>query len=351
LPELTFAVPGGLDLPTGGATYDRMVTAAVRAAGWRVDVLTWPASFPFPDESDRQSVAADLAALPDGALVMIDGLALGTLPELARAQSGRLRLVALVHHPLALETGLRPETAARFAAEEREALRWVQAVIVTSNATAATLRTEFGVPGDRITVAVPGIERRAALAGPRLAGPLRILSLGQVSPRKAYHVLVEALASVADLDFSATIAGDVDSNPETASALVDQIRRARLSDRVRLVGAVSEAESARLHADADLFAFPSLYEGYGMALAEAMAWGLPIVATTGGAIPEVVPPRAGLLVPPGDAPAFAAALRRLLSEADLRASLAGAARAAAARLGGWEATAAGIAAALERSSG
>lgn len=348
--ELIVTVPGGLDLPTGGATYDRMAVAALRKAGWRVEVLTWPASFPFPDPADRQSVAASLAALPDGALVAIDGLALGTLPALARLHSERLRLVALVHHPLALETGLPAETAARFAAEEREALRWVRAIIVTSEATAATLKTDFGVPADCITVAVPGIERRSTPARPcpRSPGPSRILSLGQVAPRKAYRILVQALAMMADLDFFATIAGDTESSPETARALAEQIERAGLSDRVKLVGRVSEEESARLHAEADLFASPSLYEGYGMAVAEAMAWGLPIVATTGGAIPEVVPPGAGLLVPPGDAPAFAAALQRLLSDVTFRAPLADGARAAAARLGGWDATAASIAAALVR---
>lgn len=346
--DLILAVPGGLDIPTGGATYDRKAIAELRAAGWRVEVLRWPSSFPFPTKSDRQSVATSLAALPNGALVVIDGLALGTLPALAQAQSERLRLVALVHHPLALETGLPAETAQRFAAEEREALRWVRAVIVTSRATAATLTTDFAVPADRITVAVPGIECPTASAKPRLPGPPRILSLGQVSRRKAYHVLVGALAMLTEFDFSATIAGDLERDPETTKALTEQIARAGLSERVTLPGAVSAAELARLHAQADVFAFPSLYEGYGMALAEAMAWGLPIVATTGGAIPEVVPPDAGLLVPPGDVASFAAALRTLLSDATVRASLANGARAAAARFGGWDDTAASIAATLER---
>ncbi|MDB5725754.1 MAG: glycosyl transferase [Novosphingobium sp.] len=344
--ELTFAVPGGLDLPTGGATYDRKTIAALRTAGWRVDVLNWPRSFPSPSDADRQFVAASLAALPDGTLVVIDGLALGTLPGLAQAQYERLRLVALVHHPLAVETGLPLATAARFAAEEREALRWVRAVIVTSRATAATLTADFGVPTDRITVATPGIDHRAAPALPRSSGVPRILSLGQVTPRKAYHVLVAALASMPDLEFVATIAGNLASDPATTDALGEQIARAGLSDRVTLAGLVSDEGSARLHAEADIFAFPSLYEGYGMALAEAMAWRLPIVATTGGAIPEVVPPTAGLLVTPGDAAAFATALRTLICDAAVRASLANGAWAAAARLGGWDATARTIAATL-----
>lgn len=348
MPDLTFAVPGGLNLPTGGATYDRKVAEALRTMGWRMDVLDWPGSFPFPNAVDRQTAANDLTALPDGALTMIDGLALGTLPELAKAQSGRLHLIALVHHPLALETGLSAETAARLAAEEREALRWARAVIVTSEATGATLQADYGVPADKITVAVPGIEPRPVPERLRAPGPTRILSLGQVSPRKAYHVLVEAMAGLADLDFSVTIAGNVSRDPQTARALTEQIARTGLADRIALAGAVDEEVLARLYAEADLFAFPSLYEGYGMALADAMAWGLPIVATTGGAIPEVVPLEAGLLVPPGDAAAFASALRTVLSDNTLRERLAAGAHAAAKRLGGWDATAASIATAVER---
>lgn len=346
MPDLVLAVPGGLDLPTGGATYDRKVVEALRAAGWRVEVMDWPGSFPFPSPAERRTVAADLAALPDGTRVLVDGLALGVLPDLARAQSARLRLAALVHHPLALETGLDAETAARFAAEEREALRWAEVVIATSHATAATLTAGYGVPGERIAVAVPGIERPARPTAPCSPGPQRILSVGHVAPRKAYHILVEALECLADLDFSVTIAGDTQRDPAIVQALRERIAATELADRVTLAGAVDDAELMRLHAEADIFASPSLYEGYGMAVAEAMAWGLPIVATTGGAIPEVVAREAGLLVPPDDSSAFAAALRRLLSDPELRATLGKGARAAAEELGGWNITATRIAFAL-----
>jgi len=346
LARLTFAVPGGLDVRTGGTIYDSRVVDALRADGWRVDVLEWPASFPFPDEDERRAVAASLASLPDGTLVMIDGLALGTLPALARQHAARLRLVAMVHHPLAMEAGLPLPTAERLAAEEREALQHVRAIIVTSATTAATLTTEFAVPPERITIAVPGIDRRTTQSVHRRSGPIRVLSVGHVAPRKAHHVLVEALSIVADLDFSCVIAGSLDRHPETAAALAHQIVHLGLSDRVRLAGEVGEEGAARLYADADLFALASVYEGYGMVFTEAMAWGLPIVATTGGAIPEAVPPEAGLLVPPGDAAAFADALRIMLSDARRRASLAEGARCAAGRLDGWDATGATIAATL-----
>lgn len=346
LPELFFAVPGGVDLPTGGATYDRRLAEGLRALGWRVELLAWPGSFPFPSDADRRAVASSLGALPDGALVLVDGLALGTLPDLARAEAERLRLVALVHHPLAMETGLPPATASRFAAEERAALSRVRAVIVTSHSTAATLVADYGAASERITVAPPGLEPRPDRT-PRLGPPL-ILSLGHITPRKAHHILVEALSRTADLDFDCIIVGDTTRDPSTAAALAARIADCGLAGRVTLAGAVSDAESARLHAQAEIFALASLHEGYGMALADAMAWGLPIVATTGGAIPEVVPPDAGLLVPPGDVGALAGALRSLLTDPARRTALAAAGRTAAARIGGWDRTAATVAPALER---
>jgi glycosyltransferase involved in cell wall biosynthesis len=344
---LYFAIPGPLGQRTGGTIYDRKVVEHLREDGWWVEVLEWPGSFPFPNEDDRLEVAASLASLPDNALVLIDGLALGTLPGLARLERERLRLAALVHHPLALETGLSPMMATTFASEELDALSSVRAVIVTSGTTAAIVEGAFGVPGEKITVAHPGVDKPKAPRGARRPGPVRIFAMGSISPRKAHHVLVEALARIEDLDWTCTIAGGLEREPETAEALIGQIAMLGLGERVKLVGEVTEDQAARLYADADIFALASVYEGYGMVFAEAQAHGLPIVATTGGAIPEAVGEEAGLLVPPGDAEAFAEALRRLMTEPDLRRKTANASAEVGAELPGWNHTAALVAKALE----
>lgn len=347
MPRLYFAHPGSLDQRTGGTIYDRKVIEVLREDGWWVEVLEWPGTFPFPNEDDRLAVAASLAALPDNALVLIDGLAFGTLPGLARRERERLRLAALVHHPLALETGLSPMMAATFAAEEQDALASARAVIVTSDTTAAILEGAFGVPAEKIAVAHPGVDKPAYARGERRRGPVRVFSMGSISPRKAHHVLVEALSLIGDLDWTCAIAGGLEREPEVAEALIAQIAALDLGERVKLVGEVSEAEAARLYAEADIFALASVYEGYGMVFAEALAHGLPIVATTGGAIPEVVPETAGLLVPPNDPAAFAAALRTLIADPARRADLAEGSKLAGAELGGWNQTAHLIAQALE----
>lgn len=348
MPRLYFAVPGPIDQRTGGTIYDRQLAEALREDGWWVELLTWPSSFPFPNEDDRLEVAASLAALPDNALVLIDGLALGVLPGLARREKDRLRLVALVHHPLALETGLSPMMAATFAAEERDALTSVRAVIVTSHTTAAIVEQGFGVPSEIITVAAPGVERPAAARGARRPGPFRIFTMGSISPRKAHHVLVEALGMIRDLDWTCNLAGALERDPDTAEALQDQIARLGLGERIRLLGEIDQAQAAGLYADADLFALASVYEGYGMVFQEAQVHGLPIVATTGGAIPEAIHPEAGLLVPPGDSAALAEALGVLINSPERRRTMGDAARAAGRAMPGWDKTATIVAAALDR---
>jgi glycosyltransferase involved in cell wall biosynthesis len=349
LPRVYFAIPGDIEAPTGGTVYDRKVMEALREDGWRVEHLAWPGSFPFPNEVDRDAVEDSLAALPDDALVMIDGLALGVLSGLARREAQRLRLVALVHHPLALETSLPDGAAVSFAASERDALASCRAVIVTSQTTAAIVEHAFGVPAEMITVATPGVDiAPQPERGARLPGPVRLFAMGSISPRKAHHVLIAALGRIADLEWTCAIAGALERDPEIAADLKQQIEDMGLNDRIALVGGVSQSEAAGLYGWADIFALASLYEGYGMVFAEALAFGLPIVATTGGAIPEVVPPEAGLLVPPGDVEAFAQALRFLVADPDQRAALGKGAREAGLRLTGWEQTAAVIGGCLEQ---
>lgn len=303
--------------------------------GWRVTHLAWPSSFPFPDAADLAAAERSLAACPDGSRVMIDGLAFGALPELAEKEGSRLCLVALVHHPLAHETGLIEDDRARLFDSERRALAAARAIIVTSGTTATTLAAEFGVPPDRITVARPGCDAVSPAIGGRAGNDSpRLLSIGTVTPRKGHDILVEALARIADLPWTLTIAGSLDRAPAIAAALVRQIEDYRLGDRIRLVGEIEG--TAALYRSADIFVLASRYEGYGMVFAEALRHGLPVVGTLAGAIPEIVPATAGILVPAGDAPALGAALRDLIVNPTRLAVLAGGARAAGASLPSWE---------------
>src|SRR5262249_16826593 len=149
-------------------------------------------------------------------------------------------------------------------------------------------------------------------------GKLRLLAVATVTPRKGHLILIEALARLADLDWHLLCVGSLERDPATATAFRQAIARHHLADRVTLAGEWPPERLGAAYRQADCFVLPSFHEGYGMAFAEALAHGLPIVATTGGAISETVPASAGLLVPPGDSAALAAALRRLMSDGELR---------------------------------
>jgi glycosyltransferase involved in cell wall biosynthesis len=272
--------------------------------------------------------------IPAGRAIIVDGLALGVLPEGAAQLAGRNPVLALVHHPLALEAGLSSEQADALRRSERAALSAVQGVIVTSAATARLVAAEYGVPAERITIAKPGSDPAPLAAGSR-DGVVRLLSVGAVVPRKGFDVLIAALATLGDLPWQLTIAGDRTRDLNATARLDADIAGHALENRVAVLGTVSPQHLATLYAEADVFALASHFEGYGMAYAEAIAHGLPVIGTTCGAIPDTVPSDASLLIPPGDIPALAKALRRIIGDSDLRQRLTDGARAAAPQFPTW----------------
>jgi len=332
--DVTFAYPGDLSLKTGGYGYDRNVIQGLTAAGWHVSLLPLGEGFPFPSEARLKAASELLSALTDGALVVIDGLAFGVLDAWASQHATRLRIVALVHHPLALETGISETAQTAFRKSERAALACARHVIVTSPMTARELAKTYDVNPVDITIAVPGTER--VTAAERSNVMPQILSVGTLSQRKGHDVLLAALKAVEDLEWEAAIIGSKTLDPVTSQALEHQLDALQLGARVQLLGEVGDTRSH--FSKADVFALASRYEGYGMVFAEALAAGLPIIACHAGAVPEVVPDDAGILVAVDDVPAFADALRRLLKDPAEREARAAASRAAGALLPTWNDT-------------
>ncbi len=345
--RFVFAVPGDLATPTGGYGYDRRMIAELRDLGWEIDLLDLGEDFPSPSDATRAAARTRLLAVPTGRAIVIDGLALGVLPEAALQLADRNPLLALVHHPLALEWGLSPAQAEALRASERAALAAVNSVVVTSAATARLVASDYGVPAERITVARPGSDP-APLAQGSQDGVVRLLSVGAIVPRKGFDVLIPALATLGDLPWKLTIAGDRTRDRDAAARLDADIARLALGERMEVLGAVSPQSLATLYAEADIFVLASRFEGYGMAYAEAIAHGLPVIGSKAGAIADTVPPDAGMLVDAGDIPALAHALRRLIGDTGLRQRMASGARAAVPQLPAWRQSAEIFARALER---
>jgi glycosyltransferase involved in cell wall biosynthesis len=343
--SLAVLIPGDLDTRTGGYEYDRRIVAGLRDAGWTVDVVGLRGEYPHPDAAARAAARSALAAFDAGALVMVDGLALGTLPGEVLREQHRLRLVALVHHPLALETGLDAETAAELESSERRALEAVRLIVVTSSATAATLG-RYGVDSERVAVVEPGTDPAPLARGSETTPHL--IAVGSLVPRKGYETLIAAMARLSDRPWHLTCVGSLDRDPETAAIIRRAIADHGLEKRVTLIGELGERDLAAEYHRADLFVLATHYEGFGMAVAEALARGLPVVSTPTGGIPRLVGQEAGILVPPGDVGALAKALARVLDAPVLRADLCAAARRVRDSLPTWEDAARAMSAALER---
>ena len=304
-----FAIPGDKDRKTGGFFYEATVLRGLNEAGLPTEHLQLPDSFPDPTPADMATTLAALMAIRPEQPIILDGLVFGSIDPrgLARVPAP---VIAMIHHPLGLETGLSPERAAFLRANEAAALKHVAHTIVPSAHTARILVESFGANPAQITVASPGFSRPLVRRKP--VKPPLILSVGLLATRKGHDVLLDALASLDDLDWQAVIVGKV-HDQAVANDLHAQRRRLRLDDRVELAGELDAPALAELFNGAHLFALATRYEGYGMVLSEAMLYGLPLVSCSVGAVPDTVGD-AGILTPPDDPKALADAIRGLLTD-------------------------------------
>ncbi|WP_433528025.1 glycosyltransferase family 4 protein [Micromonospora sp. CA-263727] len=324
-------LPGDIDdpaSPSGGNGYDRRICTGLTAAGWPVREHSVPGGWPQPSAAERAALAGLLAGLPDDALVLIDGLVASVVPEALAAHARRLRLVALVHLPRDDDT-------------EARALAAATAVIATSDWTRDQLLRRYALPAGRVHVAAPGVDPASPASGSPAGSAL--LCVAAVATHKGHDVLVEALAAVTDRRWTLTCAGPLHREPAFVDRLGERIAAHRLGDRVRLAGPLAGDRLAAAYAAADLLVHPSRGETYGMVVTEALARGIPVLASAVGGLPDALgrtapDGRPGLLVPPGDPEALAAALRRWLDDPGLRERLRRAARGRRATLQDWTTT-------------
>jgi glycosyltransferase involved in cell wall biosynthesis len=336
-------ISGPLDQRTGGYLYDKRIVEGLRAEGRAVTVHELAGRFPLVDGAAREAAAAAIPTMAGG-LPVIDGLALPAFADLVDRLPDRW--VALIHHPLALETGLSTDQAEALAAVERRLLPLAERIVVTSHRTVDDL-APYQVPQPRIGVVLPGTDSAPLARGS--GGPgFALLCVASLTPRKGHLILLEALSELLDLDWRLTCVGSKRRDPDTAQAIAASVVRLRLDQRVALVDELDEAGLAPFYERADLFVLASYHEGYGMALAEALAHGLPVVATNAGAIPGTVPPSAGLLVEPGDPAALAGALRQIMTDPSLRDLLTAGAVSERARLPSWADAARAFSAEIDR---
>lgn len=330
-----FAIPGDINTVTGGYIYERRLLEGLRILGRDVAHIQLAASFPDPGAQDMADAVSALSGLEPERALILDGLVYGSIETRGLAQV-RAPIVAMIHHPLALETGLSDARKAHLFKTERDNLALAAHVLVPSPHTADILTRDYDVAVDKITIARPGTDQRVRVR--TATKPPLILSVGILHPRKGHDVVLRALAALVDTDWRAVIVGSA-HDADYAALLAQMVQELGLSDRVHLAGKLPDADLDALYAQASVFALATRYEGYGMVFDEALSWGLPIVSCDTGAVPQTVPCGAGVLVPPDAPDAFAQALGQLLNDNAQRDDMAKRSALAGQSLPGWHDTA------------
>jgi glycosyltransferase involved in cell wall biosynthesis len=329
--RIILLAPAPFATVSGGYAYDRRIAAGLRDAGHAVEVIELANDF---------DPRATLAALPADAVAVIDGLALPGFAVVADQLAHGI--VGLVHHPTALDVA---DDAAPRRALEREIFARLGRIIVTSEATRAQLSADFAVDAGRLRVVVPATDDAPRSTG-SAGGGCMILSVGTLTPRKGHDVLLRALSRLFDLDWRLVIVGSARRDPAHATRLVQLAEGHGIAGRVQFAGEVDDAELDRLWRQADVFALATRWEGYGMAVAEALKRGVPVAVTSGGAASALVTPALGVVCPPDDHDQLSKALRRMIFDRALRRDMAEAAWQAGQALPSWTAQAEAFAEAL-----
>ncbi len=377
--RIAFLSVGNPARRTGGYLYHRELFARLRAQGIHLDEIY----------AAGASLEAQLAAAPGFVAgfdptpydaVVVDALARAVCAPGLDAWRALRPLVALVHELPSVAAG-QAQSAAELA-YEAPLLRADRLIAVSADG--ARILSERGVAPERIVVASGGFDRlRMQAAGGNAQAPggsaqapggsaqcafpvcsaqlrpsslipqpsaLTVLCVAQWIARKGVLELAQAWATVARAGWRLELVGEFDADPAYAREVRAALAGAPEGSAV-LRGAVDDAELAAAYGAATLFAMPSRYEGYGIAFAEALAHGLPVLGCAVGPVPALVGPEASLLVPPNDVPALAAALARLMDDPALRARMAAAARSRAATLPTWDDCAARFLVAVEAAAG
>ncbi len=348
--EAYFVLPNDIDdpaRPSGGNVYDRRLIRGLRSRGWVVREQAVRGDWPQPDPRALANLDRTLARLPDGALAVVDGLIASGAPDVLTPRAHRLRLIALVHMPLgdAVDGDVR--------AREASALSASRAVVTTSRWCRSRLLELYDLPPHRVHVAEPGVD--PARLAPGTPAGTRMLCVAAVTRHKGHDVLLQALGSMTDLAWSCLCVGTLDREPAFVAGLRRLTREHGIAGRLRFTGPLTRGALQTRYGGADLLVLPSRGETYGMVVTEALARGIPVVATAAKGLPEAlgrapdgsVP---GLLVPADDAPALAEALRRWLGDPEARHRLRASAWGRRAALAGWGSTVDGFTTAVARTS-
>ncbi len=338
--RIAFITVGDTKRLTGGYLYNARIIEGLRELGVEVEEIV--ASGAAPEEQAAAAPGFDLDPRRFD-VVVVDALArIACAPHLDVWRE-KTPVVAMVHELPGIAS---PEFAEREQRFEGPLLRSDRLVSVSNHG--KSILENLGVSARRISVVPPGTDHliNEGMRNPRREDEtVRALCVAQWIPRKGILELVRAWNSRERPDARLMLIGETDADRQYAAAVRSAIAEAPGSS-ITVTGPVDDEELLRAYAEADFFALPSRYEGYGLVYAEALTSGLPVVACRVGPVPELVGEDAAFLVPVGDTGALCGALDRLTLDASLRAWMSEAARRRARTLPRWDEAVSGFHGAL-----
>jgi glycosyltransferase involved in cell wall biosynthesis len=328
-------VPDAIDdplRPSGGNRYDRKLCDGLAGRGWQVHEHAVPDQESRPDGRGVDALARVVAGIPDGSVVLVDGLIAGPSAPVLLPSAHRLSLVLLVHMSPG-ESGTVTALA--------EVLTAARRVIATSGWVRAELLRAYPLPSDAVEVAEPGVDPSPIATG--TPGGTELLCVAAVARHKGHDVLVAALGDLAYQRWHCRCVGSLDRDPRFVGGVRQEARVAGLDGRMEFTGPRTGADLEAAFRSADVLVHPARIEGYGMVVTEALAHGVPVITTATGGLPDALGAtadgvRPGLLVPVGDAPALGRAISTWLTDQDLRGRLRSAAKTRRRSLPTWSTT-------------
>lgn len=313
--NLHFLIPGDIDIFTSCYIYDRRIIEGLKSKGHIVKLHRLPDDFPFPSKGSLQLCNQIIKTIPKSEPIVIDGLAFGAIPSILKVVYGMNPIIGLIHLPLSVDPNYSAYQRTIITGPEKEAFGYASKFIVTSEYT-AEIFANLGIEEKNVNLVIPGLDNFSKKKDyPET--PKKLLSIANLCRNKDHNILVSALSALSNKDWILHCYGNLDFDRNYLSEFQALIRRNKLQDKILIHGIISGKELNDVYLDADLFIHPSDFEVYGMALAEALAHGIPVVASTGGGICRTIPAKMAQFFKPGDVYGLQSILEELFENPDL----------------------------------
>ena len=313
--NLHFLIPGDIETLAGSYIYDKRIIEGLKAKGHTVNLQRLADDFPFPSDESLVQCKKIVKSIPKSEPIIVDSLAFGVIPEILEDVAATNPIIALIHVPLSVDPIYSAYQRTLLTSNEQEAFKLASKFVVTSEYTLDVL-LNLGIEMPQIKLVVPGIDDF-----PQKKNfpdkPFKLLSIANMCRSKDHSILVRALSALKDKDWLLDCYGNLDMDREYLSDLQAMIRKNHLQEKILIHGIVSGQELTNAFLNADLFVHPSDFEIYGMALSEALAHGIPVVASTGGGICKTVPSKMGQFFKPGDVYGLQSILEELFENQDV----------------------------------